>query len=103
VLWFGAIGDRYGRKQMLLTGELLSILACPGADDPGPRQRAYGGRGGGGHGLPDLGCDHRLEPTGVYKYDDGRPLLDRELRGKSQRELRDLGLTVEEPTSVAGG
>lgn len=28
VLWFGAIGDRYGRKQMLLGGLLLSLPAC---------------------------------------------------------------------------
>ena len=35
------------------------------------------------------------EPSGVYKHDDGRPLLGRQLRGKSEREMRDLGLTVE--------
>jgi uncharacterized membrane protein YeiH len=35
------------------------------------------------------------EPAGVYKHDDGRPLLGRKLKGKSQRELRDLGLLVE--------
>lgn len=35
------------------------------------------------------------EPDGVYKHDDGRPLLGRKLKGKSQRELRDLGLLVE--------
>jgi uncharacterized membrane protein YeiH len=35
------------------------------------------------------------EPSGVYKHDDGRPLLGRKLKGKSQRELRDLGLLVE--------
>jgi EmrB/QacA subfamily drug resistance transporter len=29
VLWFGAIGDRYGRKQMLMVGVLLSAVACP--------------------------------------------------------------------------
>jgi len=34
------------------------------------------------------------EPTGVYRHDDGRPLLGRKLAGKSQRELRDLGLLV---------
>lgn len=36
------------------------------------------------------------EPTGVYKHDDGRPLLGRKIAGKSQRELRDLGLLVED-------
>lgn len=35
------------------------------------------------------------EPAGVYKHSDGRPLLGRKLHGKSQRELRDLGLVVE--------
>ena len=40
------------------------------------------------------------EPAGVYKHDDGRPLLGRKLKGKSVREMRDLGLVVE-PEKVA--
>ena len=36
------------------------------------------------------------EPVGVYEHSDGRPLLGRKLRGKSKRELRDLGLVVED-------
>ena len=36
------------------------------------------------------------EPKGVYKHSDGRPLLGRKLAGKSQRELHDLGLVVED-------
>src|SRR5262245_54638874 len=28
VLWFGAVGDRYGRKTMLVGGIALSIPAC---------------------------------------------------------------------------
>jgi uncharacterized membrane protein YeiH len=44
------------------------------------------------------------EPAGVYKHEDGRPLLGRKIAGKSQRELRDLGLLVEngtgQPTDV---
>ena len=35
------------------------------------------------------------EPSGVFKHDDGRPMLGRKLKGKSEREMRDLGLTVE--------
>jgi uncharacterized membrane protein YeiH len=35
------------------------------------------------------------EPSGVYLHSDGRPLLGRKLAGKSQRELHDLGLVVE--------
>ena len=35
------------------------------------------------------------EPKGVYMHDDGRPMLGRKLAGKSQRELRDLGLVVD--------
>ena len=42
------------------------------------------------------------EPRGVYQHSDGRPLLGRKIAGKSQRELRDLGLLVEEPTATAG-
>jgi uncharacterized membrane protein YeiH len=34
-------------------------------------------------------------PQGVYKHDDGRPLLGRKLQRKSVREMRDLGLVVE--------
>jgi uncharacterized membrane protein YeiH len=36
-----------------------------------------------------------MEPAGVYQHDDGRPLLGRKLAGKSQRELRSLGLLDE--------
>lgn len=35
------------------------------------------------------------EPAGVYQHSDGRPMLGRKLKGKSKRELRDLGLLVE--------
>jgi len=42
------------------------------------------------------------EPAGVYKHDDGRPLLGRKLRGKSQRELKDLGLIVDHPAPGTG-
>jgi uncharacterized membrane protein YeiH len=40
------------------------------------------------------------EPTGVYRHSDGRPLLGRKLAGKSQRELHDLGLAVDDGQST---
>ena len=43
------------------------------------------------------------EPAGVYVHGDGRPLLGRKLKGKSVRELRDLGLVPEEPGGTGGG
>jgi hypothetical protein len=36
------------------------------------------------------------EPAGVYQQSDGRPLLGCKLKGKSVREMRDLGLLVED-------
>lgn len=36
------------------------------------------------------------EPAGVYLHSEGRPQLGRKLAGKSQRELRDLGLVVDD-------
>ena len=48
------------------------------------------------------------EPAGVYQHSGGRPLLGRKLKGKSRRELRDLGLLVERErdpvdTEIPGG
>ncbi|MGQ4374196.1 hypothetical protein ACN6K9_007378 [Streptomyces sp. SAS_267] len=46
------------------------------------------------------------EPAGVYRHDDGRPLLGRKIAGRSTRELRLLGLTVEphqEPGTPSAG
>jgi uncharacterized membrane protein YeiH len=53
-----------------------------------------------------LGWEEPLakEPAGVYQHSDGRPLLGRKIKGKSQRELHDLGLLVENHTAyVASG
>ena len=36
------------------------------------------------------------EPAGAYQHADGRPLRGRKLAGKSQCELRDLGLVIED-------
>jgi hypothetical protein len=43
------------------------------------------------------------EPTGVYQHSDGRPLLGRKLTGKSRRELRDLGLLIEDESDTSAG
>ena len=46
------------------------------------------------------------EPAGVYRHDDGRPLLGRKIAGRSTRELRLLGLTAEshqEPGTPSAG
>lgn len=45
------------------------------------------------------------EPAGVYRHDDGRPLLGRKIAGKSSRELHLLGLAVtpHEPEPPPGG
>jgi uncharacterized membrane protein YeiH len=43
------------------------------------------------------------EPKGAYIHGDGRPLLGRKLKDKSQRELRDLGLVVEPEDGATGG
>jgi uncharacterized membrane protein YeiH len=40
------------------------------------------------------------EPAGAYIHSEGRPLLGRKLHKKSQRELRDLGLLVEDPAQA---
>ena len=45
--------------------------------------------------------EHPSVAAGVYRHSDGRPMLGRELHNKSQRELRDLGLLVEDETSRA--
>ncbi len=36
------------------------------------------------------------EPKGVYQHSDGRPLLGRKIAHRSKRELRDLGLAVDD-------
>jgi uncharacterized membrane protein YeiH len=52
-----------------------------------------------------LGWEEPLarEPKGAYIHSDGRPLLGRKLKGKSQRELRDLGLLVDQPATGTDG
>jgi uncharacterized membrane protein YeiH len=42
------------------------------------------------------------EPAGVYKHDDGRPLLGRKLKGKSVREMASIGLAMDQDAPPAG-
>jgi uncharacterized membrane protein YeiH len=42
------------------------------------------------------------EPKGVYRHNDGRPLLGRQLKGKSAREMAYLGLTVDDAAGTDG-
>ena len=86
VLWLGALGDRYGRKMMLLLGIGLSIPACLVAAfaptievlDRGPHPRRPLRR----HGLPDdPGPDHR--PVGARP---GAHEVDRSVVGARRRD-----------------
>ena len=43
------------------------------------------------------------DPTGVFRHSDGRPLLGRKIAGKSEREMRDLGLVVDKQTTTGSG
>ena len=75
VLYLGALGDRYGRKLMLLLGMALSIPACLLAAWAPSDEGVFGARVLGGlsarHGLPD---DARLDRgvvvgAGAYEVD----------------------------------
>ena len=64
VLYLGAIGDRYGRKMMLILGVTLSVPACLLAafapERAGAHRRPASRRALGRHGVSDdAGADHR--------------------------------------------
>ena len=42
------------------------------------------------------------EPEGVYMHDDGRPMLGRKLKGKSNREMASLGLSLDDQSGSNG-
>ena len=84
--WFVAIAA--------LTGLVWLVALCPwclnipvGRDRV--RNRLYGPRDGAVWAWEE---PLAKEPTGVYKHDDGRPMLGRKLKDKSKRELDYLGL-----------
>jgi DHA2 family multidrug resistance protein-like MFS transporter len=59
VLWLGALGDRYGRKPLLVLGVVLSVPACVLAAYAPSDSVLIVARLLGGHGLSDhTGADH---------------------------------------------
>ena len=91
VLYLGALGDRYGRKMMLILGVSLSIPACLLAAyaptdgvlfaRPAPRRRL------GGHGVPDHPrADHRAV-VGASPA-PGRSRCGRRSAARSRRSVR---------------
>ena len=91
VLWLGALGDRYGRKLMLLLGTALaipmSLLAAYAPTDTvlfvARRRRRPRGR----HGLPDdAGADHRA--VGRGRVGRSRSRCGRRSAARSPRSAR---------------
>ncbi len=103
VLYLGALGDRYGRKLMLILGIALSIPACLLAayaptDEVLFVARVLGGRRG-GHGLPDhAGPDRRAVVRARPDQDD------RAVVGASAAAIASLGpLSPASCSSTSGG
>ena len=75
MLWLGALGDRYGRKMMLVLGVSLSVPACLlAAYAPSDEVLFVArllGRALGRHGVPDdAGADHRaVGGTAAHEID----------------------------------
>ena len=87
VLYLGALGDRYGRKLMLILGVSLSVPACLLAAYAPTRRRAVRRptprRHLGRHGLPD---DARADHRAVVGA--GPHAVDRVVVGARRRDLR---------------
>lgn len=96
--WYAIVGARKGN------GQGIPVVGCL----LGRRKHV----GGSGRGVPGRLRDPRRrplyaseeplasEPADVYQHSDGRPMLGRRLHNKSQRELRDLGLVVDDESTV---
>ncbi len=92
VLYLGALGDRYGRKMMLVLGTALAIpMSLLAAFAPSRRsavRRARGRRARGRNGLPDdAGADHRaVVRPGSHEVD--RALVGARWRDRRARAAR---------------
>ena len=75
VLWLGAVGDRYGRKRMLLIGVLLSLPACLVAAWAPAAPASPDWR------VTDLRCEYGTNPLGV---DTPAPRLSWRLESQTQ-------------------
>ena len=115
VLYLGALGDRYGRKLMLLLGLALSVPACLLAafapSDERAVRRARARRRLGGHGVPDdAGADHRAV-VGAGPDEGDRAVVgarrrDRVARAADRRRAARavrLGLGVRDHAAARGG
>ena len=96
VLYLGALGDRYGRKMMLLLGMGLSIpaslLAGFAPSDRRPLRRPPARRRRRRHGLPDhAGADHGALVGG------GPDQIDRALVGDRRRHRRARAAALRRP------
>ena len=102
VLYFGAIGDRYGRKLMLVLGMALSIPACLLAawapERRGAVRRAPARRARRRHGVPD---DARADHGAVVG--PGADEVDRALVGHRRRDLRARAAGVRARCSSTSG
>ena len=97
VLYFGAVGDRYGRKLLLVLGMVLTdpgrLPRRLGAVDRRPVRRAHLRRARGGHGVPDdAGADHR-----ALGRAPARTKVDRAVGGDRRRDRRARPALLRDP------
>ena len=89
VLYLGALGDRYGRKLMLLLGMALSVPACLLAafapSDIGAVHRARDRRAVGGHGLSDDAGADRGVVVGARAHEVDRAVVGARRRDRLAR------------------
>ena len=92
VLYLGAVGDRYGRKLLLVAGLLLSVPACLLAafawDDDVLIVARDPGRGVRGHGLPDDARAHHRAVDRCRPHQGDRPVVRARRRDDLARPAR---------------